>query len=110
MTGGPDDGPIIVRPENGECDITITTVLVSTNPDHTQKLSRGQILSTDILKHTLRGQEGYSLVCKDGDVVVGAVEDRNAEVIMICMRKGKKYRAKIVQVSGGMVRVDVDML
>ncbi len=110
MTGDPDDGPVIVRPENGECDITIATTLVSTNPDHTQKLYRGQILSVDIEKNTLRDKEVYSLVCKDGDVTVGAVDHMDAETIMICIRKKKKYQAKIVQVSGGIVRVDVKMI
>ena len=106
MSGG-GGGGYPIRPDDAPIDcesIVDETILNSPDPTVLNKLTVGDLLMVDIIETEGR----RSLVARtDAGEIAGAITSDSLRDLIRCINEGNSYQAKVIELDGGLCRVEV---
>lgn len=112
--GGGDWRPVSTAPKPTEgsaggggpvgpdpCVFTESTNLASPNIAVVSTLTVGSVLSVVLQNNPLR------VVAMSGSALAGSITSARLADIIECMRAGRQYQARVIQINGGAVTVEI---
>lgn len=100
MSGGSSDRSPFA-PQTSDCNIVERTPLNSPKPAVVGTLVPSDVLDVDF------DPTGTTVVAKKGGAIAGSLTPHNLAELIDCMSRGRKYKAIVLKVSGGLVELEI---